>query len=112
VKAFAHITGGGLPGNLPRVLPDHVSAAIDLSTIKPAPVFKWLASSGSVPEAEMLRTFNCGVGFVAVASPENASQVSAAFEAQGDRIFQIGVIEARTAEGPSIRFDGHLDFGT
>ena len=65
VKALAHITGGGLVENVPRVLPKHLAAEVDLGAVPVPPVFRWLAASGPVAEAEMLRTFNCGIGMVA-----------------------------------------------
>ena len=63
---FAHITGGGLTENLPRVLPDGLDASVDLSSWTPPSVFGWLAQSAGIAQTEMLRTFNCGIGFVAV----------------------------------------------
>jgi phosphoribosylformylglycinamidine cyclo-ligase len=64
--AFAHLTGGGLPGNLPRVLPEGLGAEIDTAAWPRMPVFDWLAETGGIAEAEMLRTFNCGIGLIAV----------------------------------------------
>ena len=72
IKALAHITGGGLTENLPRVLPGKVAARIDLSSFAPLPVFGWLARAGSLDDAEMLRTFNCGIGMVIVAAKSDA----------------------------------------
>ena len=66
IKALAHITGGGFPDNIPRVLPDGVGVRIDLDAIPVPPVFGWLARTGGVAEAEMLRTFNCGIGMIVV----------------------------------------------
>lgn len=66
VKALAHITGGGLVENIPRVLPNDLSVVVDADTFKILPVFGWLSASGNVPDAEMLRTFNCGIGMVLV----------------------------------------------
>src|SRR5262245_21562183 len=66
VKALAHITGGGFPDNIPRVLPDGLGVEIDLARVPVLPVFRWLAAAGSVAEGELLRTFNCGIGMVAV----------------------------------------------
>ncbi len=74
VKAFAHITGGGLPGNAPRILPPGASIRLDLGALPRQPVFDWLAKAGKVEEAEMLRTFNCGIGFVAIVAPHDASR--------------------------------------
>jgi phosphoribosylformylglycinamidine cyclo-ligase len=92
VKAFAHITGGGLGGNLVRVLPGEVEAVIDLSSWQMPPVFAWLQSQAGIEAAEMLKTFNCGIGFTAVSSAEAAASVTAAFEDHGFPCFPIGVI--------------------
>ena len=80
VKGLAHITGGGITDNLPRCLPDGLDAEVDLSSITPLPVFKWLAKAGGVAEAEMLRAFNCGLGMVAVTNEAHADAVAAAFD--------------------------------
>jgi phosphoribosylformylglycinamidine cyclo-ligase len=72
VKGLAHITGGGIPGNLNRILPPGLDALIDLSSWEPPAVFKWLAQAGNVSEDEMLRTFNMGAGLMAVVSPADA----------------------------------------
>ena len=78
IKALAHITGGGFVDNIPRVLPDALAARIDLGAVPVPPVFVWLAERGPVDEAEMLRTFNCGVGMVMVAEPAKADALAAA----------------------------------
>ncbi|MFL5083379.1 MAG: phosphoribosylformylglycinamidine cyclo-ligase, partial [Xanthobacteraceae bacterium] len=75
VKALAHITGGGFPDNIPRVLPKGLGVELELSQVPVLPVFKWLAATGGIAEAEMLRTFNCGIGMVAVVAPEQAEAV-------------------------------------
>jgi phosphoribosylformylglycinamidine cyclo-ligase len=100
LKAAAHITGGGLPGNLNRALPDGTVAA--LATTWPVPpVFKWLAKAGQVEEAEMLRVFNCGVGMaVVVADPDAAAAV---LEAEGETVTRIGTIETGEAGPASVR---------
>jgi phosphoribosylformylglycinamidine cyclo-ligase len=108
VKAFAHITGGGLPGNAPRVLPPGFGLSIDLGAIQSQPVFHWLAETGHVPEAEMLRTFNCGVGFIAIASPQDAAAVKACFQEHGDRAFPIGIVEKRGDGARAMSFTGAL----
>ncbi len=108
VKAFAHITGGGLPGNLPRVLPAGFGLCIDLGAIPIQPVFQWLAEAGGIAEAEMLRTFNCGIGFVAIAAPADAAAIVQGFEAHGDKAFPIGVVEKRPEE-PAVCFTGVLE---
>ena len=95
IKALAHITGGGFPDNIPRVLPDNCSAEIDLNAIKVPAVFSWLASTGGVARNEMLRTFNCGVGMIVVVAPENADAVTAALAAQGETVMRLGrLVEA------------------
>ena len=108
VKAFAHITGGGLPGNVPRVLPPDAQINIDLGALPCQPVFHWLAKAGTVDEAEMLRTFNCGVGFVAVVSHQDATAIAACFHDHGEKAFPIGIIERRADSSPSVRFSGKL----
>ena len=110
IKALAHITGGGLPENLPRVLPDQTSARIDLSAIDAPAVFSWLAKTGGVAEPEMLRTFNCGIGMVLVVSEAEAAAVAKVLEDQGERVSRIGRIEA-AGEAP-VLFDGNLGFAS
>jgi phosphoribosylformylglycinamidine cyclo-ligase len=79
VKGLAHITGGGVTDNLPRCLPDGLDGEVDLNAIAVLPVFQWLARQAGIAEAEMLRTFNCGIGMVAVADEKDADAVIAAF---------------------------------
>jgi phosphoribosylformylglycinamidine cyclo-ligase len=79
VKGLAHITGGGITDNLPRCLPDGLDAEVDLSAITVPPVFQWLAKTAGIAQSEMLRTFNCGIGMVAVTDEAHADAVSAAF---------------------------------
>jgi phosphoribosylformylglycinamidine cyclo-ligase len=101
VNAAAHITGGGLPGNLPRVLPDNTVAVLTERWPVP-PVFGWLARAGGVNSAEMLRVFNCGVGMALVVSDPDAA--IRALQAEGETVTRIGVIEA--SDGPaSVRID-------
>ena len=91
LKAAAHITGGGLPGNLPRVLPEGTAAVLDRPWPVPA-VFPWLARTGRVAAEEMLRVFNCGVGMALVVSDADAAM--ALLAAQGEQVAQIGSIVA------------------
>jgi len=109
IKALAHITGGGLPENLPRVLPDASTAAIDLSVISVPPVFKWLAQTGGVAQSEMLRTFNCGIGIVIVVDAAEADAVTASLTAQGETVVRLGEIAA--SSGEAVAFSGTLDLG-
>ncbi|MDJ0929639.1 phosphoribosylformylglycinamidine cyclo-ligase [Breoghania sp.] len=106
IKALAHITGGGLPENLPRVLPDTCAAHIDLSAIACPPVFDWLAKTGGVEQSEMLRTFNCGVGMVMVVAAEDANEVTEILTRQGENMARLGFIEHRVAD--YVVFDGTL----
>ena len=106
VMALAHVTGGGFPENLPRVLPDDLAVRLDLSTFSPAPVFGWLAQEGPVAEAEMLRTFNCGIGMVVFARREGADEACAALRAAGLGAIEIGRLTAR--EGERVVMDGRL----
>ena len=94
IKALAHITGGGFTDNLPRVLPDDVSACIDLDKVPFLPVFDWIMKAGGIAEKEMLRTFNCGVGLVLVAAGPDADAISAILEANGESVADIGEIVA------------------
>jgi phosphoribosylformylglycinamidine cyclo-ligase len=90
VKGLAHITGGGITDNLPRCLPDGLDGEVDLDTIAVLPVFRWLAMEAGIVEREMLRTFNCGIGMVAVADEKHAGQVIDAFQEAGDHATRIG----------------------
>jgi phosphoribosylformylglycinamidine cyclo-ligase len=93
IKALSHITGGGLSENLPRVMPDHLSPRVDLSAIAVPPVFGWLRRVAGLDEAEMLRTFNCGVGMVVVADGARADDVLAALRQAGEAAFVLGAME-------------------
>ncbi|MCL4142766.1 UNVERIFIED_CONTAM: hypothetical protein GTU68_067420 [Idotea baltica] len=104
LRALAHITGGGLTENLPRVLPDGLGADIDLNAWPLLPVFGWLAKQGGLDQAEMLKTFNCGLGMVATLSADNVLAVRAAFEDAGHDVFEIGKITA----GDGVRYTGSL----
>ncbi|MDP7539596.1 MAG: phosphoribosylformylglycinamidine cyclo-ligase [Alphaproteobacteria bacterium] len=92
IKALAHITGGGLPENLPRVLPDGTAAAIETTWDLP-PVFAWLHRNAGVPDDEMLRTFNCGVGMAAVVAAADTDAVTESLTAAGETVFSIGSIQ-------------------
>jgi phosphoribosylformylglycinamidine cyclo-ligase len=110
VKGFAHITGGGFPDNIPRVLPKGLGACIDLTRVPVLPVFKWLAREGNIAQNEMLRTFNCGIGMIVIAAPKDAAAVALAFARAGEQVVTLGeVIEA--ASEPRVVYDGKLDLG-
>jgi phosphoribosylformylglycinamidine cyclo-ligase len=95
VKAMAHITGGGLVENVPRVIPDAVTVEIDATTWPLPPVFDWLRRAGNVPLDEMTRVFNCGVGLVVIVAAPDADRPIAALAATGDRAWRIGEVRAR-----------------
>lgn len=99
VKGLAHITGGGITENLPRALPAGLDAELDLGSWTPPAVFGWLARSAGIVEREMLRTFNCGVGLVAIVAQENAGDAIAAFNAHGEHAVKIGRLVAGNGQG-------------
>ncbi len=98
VKALAHITGGGLPDNLPRVLPDHLACEINPSSWTMPPVFTWLKETGNVPPCDMWRTFNCGIGMVLVVDKKQAAKVTVALKKNGETVYVIGKMAPRKKE--------------
>ena len=105
IHGLAHITGGGLTENLPRVLPEGLSAEVDLGAWDLPPVFQWLATTGGMSEAELLKTFNAGIGMVVVVSAESKGAVTTALRDAGETVFELGQI----AQGPAeIRYRGTL----
>ena len=110
VKGLAHITGGGFPDNIPRILPKGLGARIDLARVAVPAVFQWLASEGGIAESEMLRTFNCGIGMIVVASPEKADAVVKAFTRAGETVVMLGDITSARGD-TSVAYDGKLNLG-
>jgi phosphoribosylformylglycinamidine cyclo-ligase len=104
VKALAHITGGGLPENLPRVLPDNCAARLDAGSWPVPPVFVWLAGDEVAPE-EMARTFNCGIGMAMIVAPGDVAETSRVLCDHGETVHEIGRIDAR-ADGPAVTIEG------
>lgn len=102
VKAAAHITGGGLPENLPRVFPQHLGATIDAGSWQWPPLFQWLQSAGNVSTDEMYRTFNCGVGMVLCVAPQELENTLEILAANGHSAWQIGEVR----EGSGVNFKG------
>ena len=98
VKGMAHITGGGLTGNIPRMLPQNCAVALRRDSWQRLPLFDWLQQTGRIADAEMHRTFNCGIGLVAVVASEHASTALAALAAAGERAWQIGSVTPRNGE--------------
>ncbi len=106
VAAYAHVTGGGLIDNVPRVLPDGLGAEFDLDAWALPPVFAWLRQAGRIARDEMLRTFNCGIGMVAVAAPADADTVAAELSRHGERVRPVGRVVEVAAGAPRVRFRG------
>jgi phosphoribosylformylglycinamidine cyclo-ligase len=100
LKAIAHITGGGLPENLPRVLPPHTRAVLHWNSWRRPPVFDWLQQQGNVQAQEMQRTFNCGIGLVLCVAQQDVAGVSKLLTDLGETVFQIGEIEQSAAVEP------------
>ncbi len=104
LHALAHITGGGLTENLPRVLPEGLGAEIDLNAWELPPVFRWLAQEGGMAQAELLKTFNAGIGMVAVVAPDRVETAKAAFAEDGHDAIEIG----RIVSDSGVRYGGAL----
>jgi phosphoribosylformylglycinamidine cyclo-ligase len=96
IHAMAHITGGGLTDNIPRVLPSGLGARIDLSALKPQPVFRYMMEKGSVPQDDMLRTFNLGAGMVVIVAAEDAGRIPG------------GWLVGQVVEGSGVSYEGSL----
>jgi phosphoribosylformylglycinamidine cyclo-ligase len=103
IKGLAHITGGGLVENIPRMLPGHLAADIDLAAIGVPEVFRWLAAAAPVTESEMIRTFNCGVGLVMAVEPAAAADVTALLAARGETVVELGGVVQRSEAAISFR---------
>jgi phosphoribosylformylglycinamidine cyclo-ligase len=104
IKAMAHITGGGLLENIPRVLPDGIGVRLDANAWTAPPVFKWMAQVGQIDAHEMARTFNCGIGMAIIVSADKADQATDILTKAGEKVFRIGVVETRTT-GEQVQLD-------
>ena len=104
VHAMAHITGGGLTENLPRVVPENLAFRLDRGAWPQPKVFAWLANAGGLAEADLLRTFNCGIGFVLVVEAQRADALTELLSANGETVHRLGEIVARTGE--AVLFEG------
>ncbi len=104
VHALAHITGGGLTENLPRVLPEDLGADINLDAWELPGVFKWMAEVGGIAEAEMLKTFNCGIGMILSVSADRADELVAILHDEGETVSRLGTVTA----GAGMRYAGKL----
>ncbi|KAI9762329.1 MAG: hypothetical protein M4579_000478 [Chaenotheca gracillima] len=99
IKGMSHITGGGLIDNIPRMLPNHLAAEVDVSKWPVLPVFQWLKEAGKLSPREFGRTFNTGLGMVLVVSKADASKVMGDLEGLGEKVFEIGTLTKRQDEG-------------
>jgi len=106
VRALAHITGGGLIENIPRVLPEGLAAEIDVRSWELPGVFRWLADAGGIEAGELARTFNCGVGMAVVAAPEQADGLRAVFSDAGETVITMGHLVRRPEGGPHVMLKG------
>jgi phosphoribosylformylglycinamidine cyclo-ligase len=111
LKGLAHITGGGFPDNIPRVLPDGAGVALDLARVPVKPVFKWLAATGGIAEPEMLRTFNCGIGMIAIVDAGGADAVADVLTRAGETVVRLGKVTTVVGGGPRVAYSGRLDLG-
>jgi phosphoribosylformylglycinamidine cyclo-ligase len=110
LKALAHITGGGFTDNIPRVLPAGLGAAINLAGVKPPPIFGWLARTGNIAQDEMLRTFNCGIGMIAVVSPTESERISRVFGREDEQVARLGeIVPVARNDAPRVIYTGALD---
>jgi phosphoribosylformylglycinamidine cyclo-ligase len=110
VKGLAHITGGGFPDNIPRVLPHALGARIDLARVPVPPVFQWLALEGDIAQNEMLRTFNCGIGMIVIVSPADVGTVTKIFTRMGETAVTLGSV-IKAPANQRVVYDGQLDLG-
>ena len=104
VHGLAHITGGGLTENPPRVMPDGMACAIDLSAWDLPPVFRWLAKTANMAEGELLKTFNCGIGMMLVVAEDRAEALTDLLRAEGETVVTMG----RVVKGDGVIYSGHL----
>jgi phosphoribosylformylglycinamidine cyclo-ligase len=111
LKGLAHITGGGFPDNIPRVLPDGTGVALDLTRVPVLPVFKWLAATGGIAEPEMLRTFNCGIGMIAIVDAAGADAITGVLTRAGETVVRLGKVTTAGAGAQRVAYSGRLDLG-
>ena len=108
IKALAHITGGGLIENIPRVLPMNVSVEIDLAALPFPPVFAWLKETGKIEISEFLRSFNCGAGMIAIVPQATAAKVRQDLEELGEKVFVLGSVISLPESGQRVVWHGRL----
>jgi len=108
VSSMAHITGGGITGNLPRALPRTVQAVVELGSWPVLPIFRYLAKLGSIDRDEMLRTFNLGIGMILVVPAKHVARVEAELKRRREKFYHIGRIEGTTRGSPRVVYSGKL----
>ncbi len=101
IKAISHITGGGFVENIPRILPENVSAHVDASQWHLPPVFDWLREAGNLEPLEMAKTFNCGIGLVVIASADGADETRKIFQQMGETVYSLGHVVKKSANEPA-----------
>ena len=106
IKAISHITGGGFVENIPRILPENVSAHVDASTWILPPVFDWLREAGNLAPLEMAKTFNCGIGLVVIVKASGADEVKEIFTQQGETVYTLGHVVKRSENEPATIVNG------
>lgn len=104
IYGISHITGGGLTDNLPRILPKQCKVVINRATWTPQPIFSYIKKAGKIPDDEMVRTFNCGLGLVIVVGEEDCGEVLLRLKAMGEAAYQIGSVESRDDKETAIQF--------
>ncbi|VVT16239.1 phosphoribosylformylglycinamidine cyclo-ligase [Rhizobium sp. EC-SD404] len=108
IKGLAHITGGGFPENIPRVLPKTLAAEIDLDQVPVTELFAWLAKEGGVAPEEMLRTFNCGIGMIVIVAEDKAARVIQTLTEENEIVVPLGRLRARSGDGAGVVYKGTL----
>src|SRR5699024_9410441 len=98
IQGLAHITGGGLLENIPRILPAHLGAVLNRDAWKQPALFQWLQQQGNISELEMARVFNCGIGMTVVVAPEHAAAVAKTLREQGETVWELGHVVDYAAE--------------
>ena len=104
VKALAHITGGGLTENIPRVLPPHLAVEINLSSWQKPNIFSWLQTAGNLTDQEMFKTFNCGIGMILILSQENKVQAFEILKLMDQESIELGMVSQREKDDPQVKF--------
>jgi len=106
VKALAHITGGGLTDNIPRVLPEGLGVALDATAWPLLPVFRWMADSAAIDDNDLARTFNCGIGMVVITAPDKADEAQRILSEAGEAVYRIGEVQPAIGDVERVVIDG------